>query len=181
MFDEKKKLKIVRRIKKELKNIPDYNPDLEEIYQKTAKYEAILPEVFWNIYGEPNFTNREMRKLDLSCISFENETVEGFDFSYTNIDLNPEKVRGKCLDYANLEGIDLSKYTLDGVSAIDTNLTNTNAKIDLNTIKFYSKRTKLKGCEVLRTSITERTPKSVIEGAKIVDCFEQGKVKTLTK
>ena len=180
MIDEKKKSKIIREIKKELKKLPDYNPDKDQ-YQRTSKYEAILPEIFWNIYGEPNFTNREMRKLDLSCISFEDEIVEGYDFSYTNIDLNPEEVRGKSIDYTNLEGTDLSNYTLDGVSAIDTNLTNSGIKVNLNTIKRYSKRTKLKGCQLLKDSIAIEVPYAVIEGANIVDSFENNHSKVLTK
>ncbi|MBR2832899.1 MAG: hypothetical protein IKE75_00400 [Bacilli bacterium] len=180
MFDEKRKTKIVRRIKKELREYPDYNPDLKDLYQRTDKYEAILPEVFWNIYGEPNFTNREMRKLDLSCISFEDEIVEGIDFSHTNVNLDPTKVRDKSIDYANFTDVDLSSYSLDGVSAIEANLTNSNVKVDFDKIRRFSKRTKFKGCYVLESS-TSNISYSMIKDAYIVDIFEKGKVKTLTK
>ena len=182
MFDEKKKAKIIRTIKKELKMVPDYNPDLQDINQRTNKYEDILPEVFWNIYGEPNFTNREMRKLDLSKLSFENEFAEGFDFSYTNINLDPTKVRNKSIDYANFEGTDLSMYTLDGVSVIDTNLTNSKVKVDLDKIARYSRRTKLKGCFILESSFLGKIiPYSVLEGSNMVDSFQNEKPKILTK
>ena len=106
MFDENKKIKIIKTVKHELKQYPDYNIDLRYLYQRTNKYEDILPEIFWNIYGEPNFSNREMRKLDLSCISFENELASGIDFSYTNINLDPTKVKDKEIDYSNFKVYD---------------------------------------------------------------------------
>ena len=183
MFDEKTKSKIIRTIKKELKDLFDYNPDFsKEFNQRTDKYNAVLPEVFWNIYGEPNFTNREMRKLDLSCISFENEIVSGYDFSYTNVDLDPTKVRDKCIDYTNLEGVDLHNYTLDEVSAIDANLTNSGVMVDFDTINCYSRRTKLEGCFVLESSIAGKViPHKFLDGVNIVDSFEKAKEKVLIK
>ena len=182
MLDERKINKIVRTIKKELKKLPDYNPDLKELNQRTDKYEAILPEVFWNFYGEPNFTNREMRKLDLSCISCDNEIVDGCNFSYTNIDLDPTKVRDKCIDYINLEGVDLAGYTLDGVSAAEANLTNSHLMVDFDLIRDYSKRTKLEGCFVLESSIKDKHLSSrMLDGAYMVDSFERGNIKVLKK
>ncbi len=182
MLDEKKINKIIKTVKKELKLLPDYNPDLKDINQRTNKYEAILPDIFWNLYGEPNFTNREMRKLDLSCISCDNEIVEGCNFSYTNIVLDPTKVRNKCIDYINLEGVDLSGYSLDDVSIVDANLTGTKVMVNLDLIRQYSTRTKLDGCYVLNDSISKKNiPLRVLEGAYIVNSFEPKNVKVLKK
>ena len=123
-----------------------------------------------------------MRKLDLSCISCDNEIVEGCNFSYTNIVLDPTKVRNKCIDYINLEGVDLSGYTLDGVSAIDANLTYCNLNVDFDLLKEFSTRTKLEGCFVLESGIYGKNiPDRVLSGACVVDSFEKDKVKVLKK
>ena len=182
MLDEKKKNKIVRTIKKELRLLPDYDLDLNDLNQRISKYNDILPDVFWNIYGEPNFSNREMRKLDLSCISFENENMTEWDFSYTNINMDPTKVKDKCIDYLTLEGVDLSGYTLDGVSILESNLTDCNLMVDLDLVRRFSSRTKLEGCFVLESSVYGKDiPSRVLEGAVIVSSFENGRSKVLKK
>lgn len=170
MLEEKEKQKLVRQIKKELKRVPDLSPDELNGFTRINDYSDVLPEVFWNLYGEPNFTNKEMRKLDLSCISFDDEIMDGVNFSYTNIDFDPQRVKDKLLWNTNLEGVYLYGKSFDGVVLYGTNLKHTKALIDFDKIAGFDRRTRLEGCDVIASSLLDkRIALKIIEGAHIID------------
>ena len=74
--------------------------------------------------------NRFLRKLDLSEISFENKDLTNTNLSYTNINLNPQKVHNRSLCFSNLEGLNLFDKDFTNVNIIGCNLRKTGAFID---------------------------------------------------
>lgn len=84
--------------------------------------------------------------MDLSKVNFHNIDIKGADFSYTNVYIDPQKLKyyeddafevslyKKRLDNVNLEGVDMSGKDFTGVSINNTNLKNTNANIDPQTV-----------------------------------------------
>ena len=71
-----------------------------------------------------------IKLIDFEGFSFDGLNVAGKDFSYTNANINPQKVLYKSLYYTNLEGVDLSDKNFDGVFIEGANLINTKANID---------------------------------------------------
>ena len=87
-----------------------------------------------------------IRLIDFEGFSFDGINVAGKDFSYTNANINPQKVLYKSLYYTNLEGIDMSDKDFKGVDIEGANLKGTKANIDPQEIDgrtLYD--TKLKG------------------------------------
>jgi len=177
MISEKEKRQSLRWIKRHLKSIPEVD---ERNYQEIARLivdDELLEEIFWDVYGDPCFTPREMRKLDLSRLSFINEKLEGLNLSYTNAKLiEPQKAKERSCMFANFEGLDLSEAIWDNCYIEGANLTNTHSIIDLNTIGGYSDKTKLAGCYIMLSSLIDRRiPLNMIDGAHFIDDISREK------
>lgn len=149
----------VIEIKRILEEMPEFDTNSEE-YQRLKINPIILNEIFFDRNDEPNFKNYEMRKLDLSEVNFENRFLRGYDYSYTNANIDPQKVIGKILSNTNLEGVNMVDKDFTDVDIYGTNLKNTGATIDLNTIKgeIYD-LADLEGCNVINNDL-ENTGKT---------------------
>lgn len=170
MLEEKEIRKIVKEIKRDLRNVPDLKPEDADEFVRISDYNDVLPDVFWNMYDEPNFTNKEMRKLDLSRLCFDNEVMDGINLSYTNVHIDPQKVQDKSLANVNLEGTHLYGKSFDGTVLYGTNLKFTEALIDFNKIAVFDRRTRLEECFVLYSGVYDKkVPFKVYKGAYIVD------------
>ncbi len=136
-------------IKEALAEMPEFDLNYPK-YERLKIKPEILNEIFFDRNWEPNFRNSEMRKLDLSEIDFTQKNVRGYDYSYTNVNINPQTVLGKDLSNTNLEGVDMSDKEFKGVNIYGTNLKYTGATIDLKTIKGeISDIKKLEGCNII--------------------------------
>lgn len=97
-----------------------------------------------------------VRLLDFEGFSFDGINVAGKDFSYTNANIDPQKVHEKSLFYTNLEGIDLRDKNFDGVFVEGTNLIETKANIDPQLVSEKSLYdTKLKGINLRNKSFKD--------------------------
>lgn len=97
-----------------------------------------------------------IRLIDFEGFSFDGLNIAGKDFSYTNANIDPQKVYDKCLYYTNLEGIDLSDKNFEGVFIEGANLIDTKADIDPQLIREKSLYdTKLKGIRLRNKSFKD--------------------------
>lgn len=151
---EKQKISLAKTINDEI--IFQY----ENIYEKRkVKIDKVFLKelienelyILLNIYY-PNC----IRLIDFEGFSFDGINVSGKDFSYTNANINPQKVYDKSLYYTNLEGIDLSDKNFDGVFIEGANLIDTKANIDPQLVgekSLYD--TKLKGIRLRNKSLKD--------------------------
>jgi len=113
-----------------------------------------------------------VRLIDFEGFSFDGINVAGKDFSYTNANIDPQKVHEKSLYYTNLEGIDLSEKNFEGVFIEGANLNDTKANIDPQLVgekSLYD--TKLKGISLRNKSFKDveiRNSDLRNTGAKII-------------
>lgn len=107
--------------------------------------------ILMNIY----FQN-SVRLIDFEGFSFDGMNIAGKDFSYTNANIDPQKVYGKSLFYTNLEGIDLSDKDFTDVFIEGANLNDTKANIDPQLIAHKSLYdTKLRGIRLRKKSFQD--------------------------
>lgn len=151
-FDEKTKRKLRENLQQKLSLLKEYG--IYENGKRVSLDKEILQELlFEQCYTDSGivlvlvFNNEELRKLDLEDIDFTDVYLCGQDLSYTNADINPQKVYGKNLNCANLEGVDLTGKDFTGVSIMRTNLTDTNAFIDFEKVANFDEAI-LTGCKV---------------------------------
>jgi len=115
--------------------------------------ELIENELFilMNIYFQDS-----VRLIDFEGFSFDGLNIAGKDFSYTNANIDPQKIHGKSLYYTDLEGIDLRDKNFEGVFIEGANLIDTKAEIDPQTIAEKSLYdTKLKGIRLRKKSFKD--------------------------
>lgn len=169
-LNEKQKISLAKTINDEI--IFQYENIYEKRKVKLNKEflkELIENELFilLNIYYP-----KCVRLIDFEGFSFDGMNVAGKDFSYTNANIDPQKVHGKTLFYTNLEGIDLSDKNFDGVLIEGANLIETKANIDpqlVNKKSLYG--TKLKGIRLRNKSLKDvdiRNSDLRNTGAKII-------------
>ncbi len=77
-----------------------------------------------------------LKELDLTNINFDNQNVEGIDFTDTNATINPQTVKNKSLKYTilpqgNYESISFKNTNIQGTNFKNT----TNVKINIQKIK----------------------------------------------
>ena len=76
-----------------------------------------------------------LRKLDLSELDLSDIDVTSWDLSYTNVNLNPQKVENKSLYKTNCRGLNLSGKDFTDVDVCGANLEGTMANIDPQNVK----------------------------------------------
>lgn len=99
---------------------------------KSVLKRKISVKQFTEKYGINPISRKQdpkLLELDLSIIDFTGELVHQSDFSNTNVDIDPQKIKNKNLYNTNLENVDMSDKDFTGVNLLCTNLKNTNANI----------------------------------------------------
>lgn len=76
-----------------------------------------------------------LRKLDLSELDLSDIDVTSWDLSYTNVNLNPQKVENKSLYKTDCRGLNLSGKDFTDVDVCGANLEGTMANIDPQNVK----------------------------------------------
>lgn len=110
----------------------------EKVSQFIKGFRKIPAKKFFKKYGIGSIKIASTyHEVDWSIVSFDDYDISGWDFSNTNVDINPQKVFRKSLWGVNLTNVDMSGKSFDGVSISCANLTNTNADIDPQ--KVYNK------------------------------------------
>ena len=147
----------VQLIKRYLMQMPDFDVTADEPYKRVKVNPQRLNEIFFDRNDEPNFTISELRKLDLSKVDFTGRNVRGYNYSYTNVNIDPQTVLSKNIANTNLEGVDMSTKDFTGVDIYGAKLINTGATIDLNTIKgeIYDLKD-LEGCHVIENETVKK-------------------------
>ena len=148
-YSETQIKKMIEVIKEELYNLEEYDTSIVKPYKRVKLHKNIINAVFFDKEDNSNFTVEEMRKLDLSEIDFLEKNMENKDYSYTNINFDPQKIKNKSLYNTNLKGTDLFAKDFTDVDIRSANLNETSATIVLTTIKAIDKYTGLEGCNVI--------------------------------
>ena len=165
----KKKIEKIREVlKEELQKVPEF--DVERAYDESYRYKriklstGILEKV---IFGEKKdlfgynrlcliFPVSELRKLDLSEIDFAGIYISFANLSYTNANIDPQKVCDKSLWGTNLTGLDLKGKDFTDVYIEEADLSNTGADIDPQTVRGKSLwRTNLTGLDLKGKDFTD--------------------------
>ena len=118
---------------------------MEKAYDENYRYERIkldaniLEQVIFEEDASKRliFSVSELRKLDLSEIDFAGVYISETDLSYTNANINPQTVAGKCLKCTNLAGLDLRGKDFTDVNIDEANLSNTGAKIEEDAVDAF--------------------------------------------
>ena len=139
---------MVEIIKEELEDLEDYDTEIIREYARVKLHKNIINAIFFKEEDNPNFTIEEMRKLDLSEVDFDSKDLSNKDYSYTNINFNPQKIKNKSLFYTNLAGTDMFGKDFTDIDIRGTNLTYSNANITLTTIRSINSDTILEGCHI---------------------------------
>ena len=140
---------MIKIIKEELDTLEEYDINIIKSYPRITIHRNILNAVFFDEFDSPNFSVEEMRKLDLSEIDFSFKDMTNKDYSFTNINLDPQLVIDKSLFNTNLKCVDLFGKDFTDVDIRKANLSDTGALIVLTTIKNIDEYTELDGCRVI--------------------------------
>ena len=85
----------------------DISKNDKNLFQVRKKLPAyLLKELIIKEEGYKKLEVELLRKLDLSCLDFFNVDVRNLDLSYTNICLDPQRVKNKSLYGTNCMGLD---------------------------------------------------------------------------
>lgn len=169
LLSDKDKTKIAKNI----------NDKIVKLYKKNGEKRIKVNEEFLREFINSQFFiffcekfQECLRLIDFEGFSFKGISVEGKDFSYTNVEIDPQIVARKSLYYTNLEGVDLSDKNFEGVFIEGANLEGTKANIDPQLISYKSLYyTKLKGIKLRRKSfenVDVRNSDLRNTGAKII-------------
>ena len=147
-YSEEQIQKMIKVIKEELCNLEEFDINIIKPYKRIKLHKNIINAVFFSA-DEPNFTIEEMRKLDLSEVDFTGKDMSNKNYSYTNINFDPQKIKNKSLYHINLKSVDMFNKDFTDVDIRGANLTETKATIVLTTIKDIDEMTELDGCYIL--------------------------------
>ena len=80
-----------------------------------------------------------LKYIELKNISFEEQNIEGVDFTGTNASIDPQTIKNKSLRGAILSGINFKNKSFDNVIVTETNFTGAlNIDLDPQTIEYSS-------------------------------------------
>lgn len=98
-------------------------------------YDAIIKPIYKN---DNKFMPIEyLRMLDLSSIKLDDLNIEGMDLSYTNINVDPQKVDSKSVKNVNFEGMDLKDKNFNDVFVLGAKFKDCqNLNIDPQKVKY---------------------------------------------
>lgn len=108
----------------------------KESINTKIKLDDIVNEILDLILEKERKQASILKYIDLSNISFDNQNVEGIDFTGTNANINPQTVQNKSLQKAKLSGLDFKDKSFDDVLIVGTDFTKaTNVNLDPQKIK----------------------------------------------